>query len=174
MEQLVKLKKNFTVIFVQVIIYVLAIGLWLLISLLLMSLNLGSMSILVLAGLIYLAWFLSSRFNIEYEYIVTNDIIDIDKIISKRNRKRIISADSRNFDDIGIYNSEKIHTRDYKAKLNAYDPSLSEIWYFVTDHKKLGRTIVLFTPSDQILAAVKKSLPRELRNKLRLQKPELK
>ena len=45
---------------------------------------------LIFAGVfIYFGFYLISSFDTEYEYIVTNGEIDIDKIIAKRKRKKI-------------------------------------------------------------------------------------
>lgn len=52
---------------------------------------LGSFSFLLIAGALFGAFKLSCRFNVEYEYIVTNGTMDIDKIINKSSRKRVLS-----------------------------------------------------------------------------------
>ena len=44
---------------------------------------LGTFSLLLAAGALFGAYKLSVRFNVEYEYIVTNGTMDIDKIINK-------------------------------------------------------------------------------------------
>ena len=36
--------------------------------------------------------------NIEYEYIVTNGELDVDKIMGRSKRKRLVTADARNFE----------------------------------------------------------------------------
>ncbi|MGB3990621.1 MAG: DUF6106 family protein, partial [Acetivibrionales bacterium] len=56
------------------------------------------LSLIVAAGIAYLGYRLITSRNIEYEYIVTNGDLDIDVIISKRKRKRIFSANCREFD----------------------------------------------------------------------------
>ena len=43
---------------------------------------LGTFSLLLAAGALFGAYKLSVRFNVEYEYIVTNGTMDIDKIIN--------------------------------------------------------------------------------------------
>ena len=65
----------------------------------------------VLAGLsIYFGYFFISRRSIEFEYSLTNDTFDVDKIIAKRTRKRLISTSCKNFDDFGQYHPEE-HTQ---------------------------------------------------------------
>ena len=63
-----------------------------LVSLSIQLLNQLGVGLLIAVGVAYLTYrFISAR-NIEYEYIVTNGDLDIDKIISRRKRKRIFSA----------------------------------------------------------------------------------
>ena len=74
----------------------------------------------VLAGLsIYFGYFFISRRSIEFEYSLTNDTFDVDKIIAKRTRKRLISTSCKNFDDFGQYYPEDsvIHKLDPRVKL---------------------------------------------------------
>ena len=55
------------------------------------------------AGVIWLAKFLWEGLNVEYEYIVTNDDLDIDKITGKRKRKRLMSVDLKSVDEFAPY-----------------------------------------------------------------------
>lgn len=41
--------------------------------------------------------------SVEYEYIVTNGEMDIDKIIAKRRRKRLITVNARTFERFGPF-----------------------------------------------------------------------
>ena len=52
---------------------------------------LGSFGLLIVAAIFYGAYRLYMFFFIEYEYIITNGSMDIDKIIAKNSRKRLLS-----------------------------------------------------------------------------------
>lgn len=52
-----------------------------------------SIGLVIIALMWYGAYLLIGMQNIEYEYLLTNSEIDIDKIMSKRGRKRIVSFD---------------------------------------------------------------------------------
>ena len=87
-EQIVERKKNTKdMLFIAGIV-----ALTLLLSFVLISIA-GALAFLLLCGLWYGAWRLITGKNIEYEYIITDTILDIDKIIAKRSRKRILSID---------------------------------------------------------------------------------
>ena len=53
---------------------------------------------LLWAVIIFAAYYLFRRFNIEYEYVLTNHELDIDIIYGKSRRKRIFSASVRDFE----------------------------------------------------------------------------
>jgi len=53
---------------------------------------------LLLVGIIFGTYVMFRRFNIEYEYVLTNNELDIDIIYGKSRRKRVFSANVRDFD----------------------------------------------------------------------------
>ena len=77
-EQIIPIKKTGKTI-------VLFLGIWVLAALIsaLVFLFLVSFSPIFIFGIGYGAYYLSSKLNVEYEYIITNGILDIDKIINK-------------------------------------------------------------------------------------------
>ena len=48
--------------------------------------------IVVIFGIFYLSWYLITATSVEYEYIITNNDMDIDKITGRRTRKRLITV----------------------------------------------------------------------------------
>ena len=88
-EQIIAIKKTGKAIAAIAGIWLLA---FILCFLLFMFISyLAVFAFLLIAGVLFGAYKLSTRFNIEYEYIVTNGTMDIDKIISKSSRKRVLS-----------------------------------------------------------------------------------
>lgn len=57
----------------------------------------ASFSIFIVAGAAYGVWYLWGTTNLEYEYILTNGEIDVDKIISQRKRKRWVTVNGPQF-----------------------------------------------------------------------------
>ena len=87
-EQILSIKKDTKTIFSIIAIWLLA---FVISFFLIYTFILGSFTFLLVCGIIFGAFKLCSNFNIEYEYIITNGIIDIDKIINKSSRKRMLS-----------------------------------------------------------------------------------
>ncbi|MBE6778746.1 MAG: hypothetical protein E7541_05095 [Ruminococcaceae bacterium] len=107
----------------------------------------------VSVGVIYVAWLLITAQNKEFEYCVTNGDIDIDLIISKRKRKRIVSVAGRKIQALLPYDA-KVSTHGYQRVVMAAE-SLQEsgLWYFTYHSKKNGRTLVVFHPNERVLGA---------------------
>ena len=118
----------------------------------------------VLSGLsLYFAYFFISRRSIEFEYSLTNDTFDVDQIIAKRTRKRLISASCKNFDDFGRYCPEEHTQKSYEKKYFACDSPKSEnLWYFVVKGSSEGNSLVVFNGSDRLLEGIKEQIPRHM------------
>ena len=60
------------------------------------------LTMLAVGALFGLVWLLTGM-SYEYEYILTNDDLDIDKISGKRKRKRLITLKMNTAEEFGIY-----------------------------------------------------------------------
>lgn len=124
---------------------------------------LGMFSFLIAAGVLYLMWYLLTSFNIEYEYILTNGEIDVDKIISKRKRKRLITVNCRNFLEFGKYNPKEHENKTYSSTILACTSiDDSDTYYAVLDHAKFGRCILVFNPNEKLLEHSKQFIRRNV------------
>jgi len=118
---------------------------------------------LVFAGICYGAWYLFTMFNVEYEYILVNGEIDVDKIINQRKRKRLATVNVRNFTEFGRYHAERerLSRMQFATKLEvARDANAEDCWYAITDHPKFGRMLLLFTPNERMVNGCKEFLRR--------------
>ena len=125
------------------------------------QLNLG---ILLAAGFAYLGYRIVISRNIEYEYIVTNGDLDIDKIISKRKRKRIFSANCREFDIVSKVKSNSFSqsVQSIKNRIDASSSIDSPDAYFITLNYKGEKTLVIFEPNERMLNNFKIYIPRKV------------
>ena len=130
-------------------------------SLILLATPLAPLTLFVIAGIIFLAYHLISRMNVEFEYIVTNNELDIDKIIARKTRKRLITVDLRKIDFSAPVTSSA-HTNELsKQATNVIyaDSGLAENAYFI-NFEKDGQTYrVFFSPTEKIVDAMKMYAP---------------
>ena len=125
-----------------------------------------SLWLLVIVGIIYGAFFLIKRTNVEFEYIMTNNELDIDKIMAKSSRKRLVTVDFKEIDIMA-----KVDDAEHKSEYNSIDSStkvldctgdgMTDI-YFVDLSNGDGKVRVLFQPPMKLLEAAKKYNPRKI------------
>lgn len=123
-----------------------------------------SLNLLIVAGVVYGGYHLISSRNVEFEYIVTNGDLDIDKIISRKRRKRIFSGSCKEFEVMA-----KVKSRSYspqvqsiKNKIMAVSSLDEEDVYFATTNYKNERTVIFFQPNEKMLANFKIYIPRKI------------
>lgn len=120
------------------------------------------LSVLIIAGIIYGAYKLTSLFYVEYEYIVTNGSFDIDKIIAKSSRKRVISLELSEVDGIERYNPAANDVCDFK--LVACNENAAGAYKMTVVGKENKKTVIVFAPDERIKGAMTKFLPRFISN----------
>ena len=120
--------------------------------------------IVIAAGGVYLAYLLFSGTFVEYEYIVTNNDLDIDKITGKRKRKRLITLKLNKVKQWGEYTGNE--GRDVSATVMASDATGHGAWYIIVDHDKLGKVMVILTPSETTIANINFGVPYAVKKKL--------
>ena len=154
-EQIVKKKKG-----VKEWAVILMVILAALVLLLLALLYMGSLIIIATVGIIYGAWWLATTQNVEFEYCVTNGDIDVDTIVARRKRKRLVSVAGRKIRALAPYDPQKPLGKFQRTVVAA--PSLREegLWYFTYHSKKNGDTLVIFMPDDRVLGAFYDGLPK--------------
>jgi len=99
---------------------------------------------------------LIKRYNIEFEYTVTGSDIDIDKIINRKKRKRVLSTSVRRFDIVAPLLSDK-YTDEYKSMItvDCSKNANSETTYFAVYTKDNQKKCLIFDPSEKMLGMIK-------------------
>ena len=128
-------------------------------------------SLFIIVGIFYGAYYLMTGVDAEYEYILTNGDLDIDKIIGKRKRKRLVSASIDSFTAFGKLSE----AGDFSGTTVLASGSEGEAYYADFVHKTEGNVRIIFTPNERILDGMELFLPRQLRvefkrNRVRLTK----
>lgn len=124
-----------------------------------------SLLLIVAVGACYLAYILFSKTFVEYEYIVTNNDLDIDKITGKRKRKRLITIKLNTVKEWGEYNG-KVNSNT-NATVMASDATGINVWYINADHEKHGKVTILFSPSEETVANINFGVPYSARKRLK-------
>lgn len=119
--------------------------------------------VFVLAGCAYGAWWVASAQNKEYEYCVTNGDIDIDMIIARRKRRRLVSVAGRKVESLLPYDSSKPQGVYQRIVVAAPSLDAAGLWSFTYHSKKNGHTLVVFQPNERVLQALYGGLQKLVR-----------
>ncbi len=125
---------------------------------------LGSFSFLLIAGARFGAFKLSFRFNVEYEYIVTNGTMDIDKIINKSSRKRVLSFELATVSRLEKFNQgllSSVNSKEIVTACNLNDP---EAYLMVSSTEGKGTSYLIFAPDERVRGAIVKFVPKFIAN----------
>ena len=163
-EQIVKKKKT-----AMDVVAVLALALgstflsFILFSLSAMFPAVGSIIFLVIALVFYLAYNLAVSRNLEYEYSMVNNEIDIDKIANQKKRKRLITLDVKKMEAFGKKSSQCAHYLSDASVKKIYacrDKEAEDVYYAVFFNDAV-KTMLLFSPKQDIVDMIVKLNPRE-------------
>jgi len=98
-------------------------------------------SLILCLAVVYLTYMVISSRRIEYEYAFTNGELDIDKIVNKRKRENLISANCREFEIFAKADSDKIskYLEEIEDRIMAVSSLDSEDIYVFVAKKRLTR-----------------------------------
>lgn len=120
----------------------------------------------IIVGILFGAVYLFNKFSREYEYILTNNELDIDVIYNRNSRKRIITFDMKKIQVMASIKDEahaaELNKGNYKV-INASDNKNDANTYaIITQSDKLGACKILITPSESILEDMYRQAPSKV------------
>lgn len=158
-EQIITIKKSIKEVILLFLIWILACGLALFL-LLLLGIAMGFLAAALIA---YGTYRLSQTFFIEFEYIVTNNLLDIDKIIAKSSRKRMASIEIPDISEIKKYQYSKTAPKGTERVLLTCNPEDKDA-YEITVKSDNETLKIIMAPNEKIKDGIKKSLPKYIAN----------
>lgn len=160
-EQLIPVRKDTKTKITYLGIWILAI----IISLtLILFMVLGGLSLLVAFAVIFGAYWLTSKLNVEFEYIITNGSMDIDKITNKSSRKRALTFDLKNVTRLEKYNPAAIHGINTKKIVFACNTDMEGVYFMAASRDTKDTAYLVFAPEDKIKSAINKFAPKFITN----------
>lgn len=166
-EHLVK-RRNNSKIMLQKILVILAL---LIVSAYLVKIGCSVPAILlpilmIIALCVYAVHYILGFFNVEYEYIVTNDTMDIDKVTAKRKRKRLLTVNFRNIEILAPINGahkKEFESMAFQSKIDAsINKNEKDTDFLICHSDKRGTVKLIFSPDERIIKAAKTFSPRKV------------
>ena len=108
--------------------------------------------LLVLGG--YGAWWLASGLRKEFEYVLTNDHLDVDMIMGRRSRRRLCSFDMEAMEICARVNDPDKNSemkRGFAKTIQAASAPNAENARFVVFSGEGGNNLLVFEPNDRII-----------------------
>ncbi len=136
------------------------------------SMALGHVIAMFWPLLVILIWYYAYKFysklSIEYEYSVINSNLDIDKIMSKKSRTRVLSLDIKDASYMACIDDDEnndlyVNPPQGIKILNYSAMSENGYTYFIDCSVGGKRTIVLFQPSSKMVEALWKYNPKAIK-----------
>lgn len=123
-----------------------------------------AIALFIALGALYGAYYLMTNLDIEYEYIVTNGEIDIDKIIAQRNRKRLLSVKASVFERFGkLSDAPAVGSGVTVINAEGTSANAADSYYADFPHSAYGNVRLIFNPEEKVIEALKPYFSRLLR-----------
>ena len=120
----------------------------------------------ILIVIILVPYLLRGR-NVEYEYVLTNDQLDFDKIIGRRRRKQLYSLDVRNIELLApmtvAYKEDFFAAKSNKTVDLASNARAPGRWFVVFNDHKDGKVTVVFEPTVNMVKNISIFIPRRIK-----------
>ena len=126
--------------------------------------SIGSLSLAIVVLIVYIMYKLVTSVNLEYEYILTNSELDVDKIVNLRTRKKMAEVNFHKIDFFG-----KISSPEYNKYLK--DNSVKKIFackdikdaetFFVVFENNEGKKMLMFSPSEKMIKSISMINPQK-------------
>lgn len=116
-------------------------------------------------GSICLCVWLCKNVRAEYEYIITNNQMDIDKIIGKSRRKRMITIDLSKAQDF-TENQPPENGNRARTTVHASSGNENDVAYLYVEHGDYGTVMLIFSPNEKTKKAIVQQVPGMLRTRL--------
>lgn len=121
---------------------------------------------LVIVGIVFGTGFLFNKFSREYEYILTNNELDIDVIFNRTSRKRVITINMKKIEIMASIKDEQhvaqLNKEGYKIINASENTNEANTYAIITQSEKFGACKILITPNDTMLEYLYRQAPNKV------------
>ena len=90
--------------------------------------------------------------------------MDVDKIINKSSRKRMLSFELSTVSRLEKYNASALNNINPKSVVFACDSNDQNAYFLVAEKEGKGASYLVFSPDDRIKEAARKVIPKFIAN----------
>ncbi len=126
----------------------------------------GQLVLLAIAGVWYGVYVIITRRRVEFEYIVTNNEMDVDKIVAKRKRSRLFTLNTKEIEVMAPLNDPDFQREQQNVniaeRLDISSGNPEARRYFAVFMKDTKRTFIIFEPTRKMLGIFKRYSPQNV------------
>ena len=118
---------------------------------------------MVIVLIFYIAYRINTSFDVEYEYILTNGELDVDKITNKKRRKRLVTIHCKSFTAFAKVGDKEFLSEEngeFSKVIDASAKSSSLIDYYAVFYKNGQKIKLIFNPTQKMIEIFKIYAPR--------------
>ena len=118
---------------------------------------------MVIVLIFYIAYRINTSFDVEYEYILTNGELDVDKITNKKRRKRLLTIHCKSFTAFAKVGDKEFLSEEngeFSKVIDASAKSSSFEDYYAIFHKNGQKIKLIFNPTQKMIESFKIYAPR--------------
>lgn len=124
---------------------------------------LGTIIFFLAAAIVYYSFYFAKSLDLEHEYVYTNGEIDVDCIIARRKRKRLLTVKLETFEEFSEYKPEKLQGKKFDLTIDASSSLKDEGVYYAIFTGQSGKKCVLFiSPNQGLLEEMQKVCKRKM------------
>ena len=101
--------------------------------------------------------------SVEYEYIITNNEMDIDKITGRRKRTRMITVDLSKAEDFYTFSEQNVK---FDTTVYASSGLETDAYCLIVLHSDYGKVRIIFNPDERTREAIVQEFPFTLRTRM--------
>jgi len=127
--------------------------------------GLGTIGFVACVVIILVGVFVTPSFNVDFEYVYVDGQIDFDRITSGEKRKTMIRTDIDNIEIMAPMSSHRMDQFKNMQGLNKHDFSSQKpdaVTYGIAFSDGDKRNLVIFEPSEEMLALALRKSPRKV------------
>ncbi len=127
--------------------------------------SLAPIIFLATVGTLYGTYYIAASGELEFEYSLVNNEIDVDKIVNRKKRKRITTANLRALDSFGTVKNPEFagYLRDAGVKklYACRDKNAVDVFFLVYSENTVKKMLI-FSPSEKMIDIIAKYNPKKV------------
>lgn len=127
----------------------------------------AALGFLVFGFSAYISWYIISIQKVDFEYDLISGDMSIDRIVANRKRKRLATFRVNRIEDFGDLKDLEIDLKTVSKVIKASITEYGEdVKYAIVHTDKYGRTLILFSPDERTMNAMKPFFKGEIFTKI--------